>query len=364
MIDRSHRTKTAAEVAVVLFACTLAACGNVTGGSGMDASAGSGGGGAGGAPGATGAGGATGIAGTTGAGGTTGIAGSTGRGGSDTTGTAGRGGTTGTAGRGGTTGTAGRGGTTGMAGTTGRGGSGGSAGSAGGAGAGGASGAGGGAVCNVLCTTGRMCCGGSCVNLQNDPFNCGKCGNICQAPTAFCNNGACQSPTCQANVLCAANTTCCGNNCCTAGQICCEDQGPVSVAPTCYTPTTDQPSCPAGCAPLCRSDRNVKKDIAPVDAREILDKVARLPISTWTYVDEPAGIRHLGPMAQDFHASFGLGADDRTYNSVDAHGVSLAAIQALQRLLAEQEKRIEKLERENRALERRLRARGARPATP
>jgi len=380
MTGRPHETKTATHVAVALFTFALAACGSVTGG--MDAAGGAGGG-SGGAAG-TGTGGTTGTAGTTGTGGTTGIAGSTGRGGSDVTGTAGRGGTTGTAGRGGTTGTAGRGGTTGaagrggttgtagrggttgMAGTSGgggRGGSGGSAGSAGGAGAGGTGGTGGtGGICNVLCTTGRMCCSGTCVNLQNDPSNCGKCGNICQAPTAFCNNGVCQSPTCEANVFCPANTTCCGNGCCTNIQICCEDQGPISVAPTCYTPTKDQPTCPAGCAPLCKSDRNIKKDIAPVDARQILDKVARLPISTWTYVDEPAGIRHLGPMAQDFHASFGLGADDRTYNSVDAHGVSLAAIQALQRMLAEQEKRIEKLERENRRLEQRLHARGA-PAT-
>jgi len=37
---------------------------------------------------------------------------------------------------------------------------------------------------------------------------------------------------------------------------------------------------------------------------------------------------------------------------VDAHGVALAAIQALERVVAEQEKRIERLERENRRLAR------------
>ena len=67
-------------------------------------------------------------------------------------------------------------------------------------------------------------------------------------------------------------------------------------------------------------------------------------------------------MAQDFHASFGLGSDDRTYNSVDAHGVALAAIQALERMVTAQEQRIEKLERENRRLERRLRTNDSRPA--
>src|SRR4029079_7458825 len=124
----------------------------------------------------------------------------------------------------------------------------------------------------------------------------------------------------------------------------------------CFTPTKDQPTCPAGCAPECRSDRNQKKNIAPVDAQLILDKVARLPISPWTYNEEPSAVRHLGPMAQDFHASFGLGGDDRTYNSVDAHGVALAALQSLEHVVKQQEQRIEKLERENRALGQRLRA--------
>jgi hypothetical protein len=104
------------------------------------------------------------------------------------------------------------------------------------------------------------------------------------------------------------------------------------------------------------SDRNQKKNIAPADIDAILKKVSELPISTWTYLNEPSAVRHLGPMAQDFHASFGLGDDDRTFHSVDAHGVALAAIQALGRVVTQQEQRIERLERENRALGQRLRA--------
>jgi hypothetical protein len=60
-------------------------------------------------------------------------------------------------------------------------------------------------------------------------------------------------------------------------------------------------------------------------------------------------------MAQDFRATFGLGDDDRTYYAVDAQGVALAAIQALDRLVKAQEARITKLERENGELSRRLR---------
>jgi hypothetical protein len=201
------------------------------------------------------------------------------------------------------------------------------------------------------------------VNLQNDPFNCGKCGNVCPATAPFCGAGTCTHPTCDANTTCIGTATCCGSMCCGVGQICCDPQGPIVGAPTCFTPTPDQKTCPQGCAPLCISDRNVKKNIAPADTRQILEKVAQLPISTWTYNEEPSAIRHLGPMAQDFHASFGLGNDDRTYYSVDAHGVALAAIQALERMVAAQEKRIDKLEHENQRLEQRLRVRDARPAS-
>ncbi|MEI6568182.1 MAG: peptidase S74, partial [Verrucomicrobiota bacterium] len=35
------------------------------------------------------------------------------------------------------------------------------------------------------------------------------------------------------------------------------------------------------------------------------------------------------PMAQDFHAAFGLGGSDTTITSVDPDGVALAAIQGL-----------------------------------
>jgi hypothetical protein len=243
------------------------------------------------------------------------------------------GGGTGTAGSGNGGGTTGSGGTTGTAGTTGA----------------------GGRVC-AACAIGRNCCSGACVNLQNDPFNCGACGNPCAAGTPFCSDGTCQQPPCDPQVeLCALNSICCGSTCCPLGDICCEEQGPISRGPICYTPTADAPSCPQGCAPLCKSDRNLKKNIAPADTDAILKKVSELPIATWTYLDEPTAVRHLGPMAQDFHASFGLGDDDRTFHSVDAHGVALAAIQALERVVKQQELRIEKLERENRALGKRLR---------
>lgn len=83
------------------------------------------------------------------------------------------------------------------------------------------------------------------------------------------------------------------------------------------------------------SDRNLKENFTAINPREILDKVAALPLSQWNYRADP-GARHLGPMAQDFRAAFNLGADDKTIATVDADGVALAAIQGLNEKLREQ----------------------------
>ena len=77
------------------------------------------------------------------------------------------------------------------------------------------------------------------------------------------------------------------------------------------------------------SDRNAKANITPVDPEEILERLVALPISTWNYKAQDPSIRHMGPMAQDFYAAFGLGEDDTHISNIDAEGVALAAIQAL-----------------------------------
>ncbi len=93
------------------------------------------------------------------------------------------------------------------------------------------------------------------------------------------------------------------------------------------------------------SDRAMKSNIEPVDPTDVLARVATMPIYTWQYKTQEAGIRHMGPMAQDFHAAFALnGEDDRSIATVDPDGVALAAIQGLNA----------KLERENAELRARL----------
>jgi hypothetical protein len=81
-----------------------------------------------------------------------------------------------------------------------------------------------------------------------------------------------------------------------------------------------------------------------MDGVEILDKLTGLPVSTWRYAWEPAAVRHLGPMAQDFAATFGLGDDDRVINHVDVNGVLIVSVQAMHRRIRELETRLAALE--------------------
>ena len=160
------------------------------------------------------------------------------------------------------------------------------------------------------------------------------------------------APRCQQQdaTSCGSNT-CCGTGCCSQGQICCRiEQGVWS--DQCYTLKNSQDTCPQGC-PQCVSDRNLKRDIEPVDEKAVLEAVARMPVSTWSYKSDDPSVRHLGPMAQDFKAAFGLGDTDKAYHPIDAHGVSLAAIKALYERSLEQEARIDRLERENTELRKR-----------
>lgn len=103
------------------------------------------------------------------------------------------------------------------------------------------------------------------------------------------------------------------------------------------------------------SDVNVKENFTPVDAAAVLAQVLRLPITTWNYQADTAA-RHMGPMAQDFYAAFGLGTDNRHLAPLDANGVALAAIQALAQQNQVQENRLTQLEQENADLATRLAA--------
>ncbi len=94
------------------------------------------------------------------------------------------------------------------------------------------------------------------------------------------------------------------------------------------------------------SSRAFKEAFSAIDAEAILERLLALPITRWRYKgDDPSW--HVGPMAEEFRAAFGLGHDDQYIGTVDADGVALAAVQGLN---ARHERRTQALANENAAL--------------
>jgi hypothetical protein len=75
--------------------------------------------------------------------------------------------------------------------------------------------------------------------------------------------------------------------------------------------------------------------------------LAPMPIREWNYKAQDAAIRPVGPTAQDFTVAFGLGEDPLRISTIDADGIALRAIQAL-------EARTRELMQENAELKARL----------
>ncbi len=102
---------------------------------------------------------------------------------------------------------------------------------------------------NAGCAMGLTCCSGQCVNLANDPHNCGACGLMCSGAAAYC-QGQCTAAPCALEAgACGANS-CCTDQCCGQGQLCClSGAGPP--IPACYSLKPGETTCPLGCA-LCQ----------------------------------------------------------------------------------------------------------------
>jgi hypothetical protein len=92
------------------------------------------------------------------------------------------------------------------------------------------------------------------------------------------------------------------------------------------------------------SDMALKENFTAIDSDEILDKVSRLPITSWNYKKEDPNVRHIGPTAQDFYRIFEIGGGDRAISTVDPAGVALAAIKALREKTVELERKTEEIE--------------------
>ncbi|MEM9293984.1 MAG: tail fiber domain-containing protein [Acidobacteriota bacterium] len=77
------------------------------------------------------------------------------------------------------------------------------------------------------------------------------------------------------------------------------------------------------------SDRNAKKNFQSVDGAEVLQAIAELSVTTWSYKRDDDTVRHIGPMAQDFHAAFELGKDERHIAPQDTASIALVGVQAV-----------------------------------
>jgi len=221
----------------------------------------------------------------------------------------------------------------------------------------------------VFCPTNQGCYHAGCENCCAPDVTCNQQADCPSGFSCCYNSRRCYNPliencgggppACAADGSCPGNMVCCQlhGNCYDPG---CTDCCPTTCAPQGTSCSAQMPCCNGGnccsgvpiqpgheyCAgnfgcPV--SDRNAKHDITPLDPDQVLERVASMSISSWSYNDGDTGARHIGPMAQDFHDAFGTGSSDKCIPTVDANGVALAAIQALYR-------RVERLDGESRAL--------------
>jgi len=102
------------------------------------------------------------------------------------------------------------------------------------------------------------------------------------------------------------------------------------------------------------SDANAKENFRDVSGEDVLAKLAAMPIQEWNYKAQDASIRHIGPTAQDFRAAFAVGDFPLRINTVDADGIALVAIKALEARTRSLDERNGRLERENQELRERL----------
>lgn len=102
------------------------------------------------------------------------------------------------------------------------------------------------------------------------------------------------------------------------------------------------------------SDRNRKENFLALGGDDVLWRLRSVPVTTWNYKTQDRTVRHVGPMAQDLHAAFGVGENELLINSVDIDGINMAGVKALDERTTRQAARIEALEAENAELKARL----------
>lgn len=98
------------------------------------------------------------------------------------------------------------------------------------------------------------------------------------------------------------------------------------------------------------SSRSLKTDFTPLNDQTILNKIAALPITQWVYKSDPTAW-HIGPVAEDFYADFGLGDNNTSISTIDPAGVALVGVQALDQDYTAQQSQITDLQNQVKTLE-------------
>lgn len=108
------------------------------------------------------------------------------------------------------------------------------------------------------------------------------------------------------------------------------------------------------------SDRNVKTNILSLNSNEVLNKLSKLNIFSWSYKGyEDEGIRNYGPMAQDFYSLFGkdkLGTfgSDKTINFLHLSSLGIVGVQAMKDIVDKNIIKISELEYKNQVYQEKL----------
>ena len=92
------------------------------------------------------------------------------------------------------------------------------------------------------------------------------------------------------------------------------------------------------------SSRSAKEHFEEPPAHVLLARLETLRVPSWSYIGAAAGERHIGPVAEEFHAAFQVGGDPRFLAPADVAGVALASVKALQSEVQARDARIAELE--------------------
>ena len=75
------------------------------------------------------------------------------------------------------------------------------------------------------------------------------------------------------------------------------------------------------------SSRALKENLEPANGDRVLEMLDRLDLYEWSYIDQAS--RHVGPMAEEFSAVYGLGESRVKIAPSDMAGVALSGVKAL-----------------------------------